>query len=88
MTSRVAVLAPEELEGIVERAVTRALAASPPSPPSDWITGGEAAKILGVSGKTLGKLRRERGLPAHEPAPGLVRYKRSEIDAWMQARSG
>lgn len=88
MTSRVAVLAPEELEGLVERAVARALAASPPSPPSDWIKAAEAAKIVGVSTKSLSRLRREAGLPAHEPAPGLVRYKRSEIDAWMQARSG
>ena len=52
------------------------------------LTSAEAAQVLGVSTKTLGRLRRERGLPAHEPAPGMVRYRRSEIDTWMQQRSG
>lgn len=85
--TRLAVVDVAELEAAVERAVAAALA-RPVAPPSDWLTTAEAAKLLGVSTKTLGRLRRDRGLPAHEPAPGMVRYRRSEIDHWMQQRSG
>lgn len=87
MTARLAVVDVAELESAIERAVAAALA-RPVAAPSEWLTSAEAAQVLGVSTKTLGRLRRERGLPAHEPAPGMVRYRRSEIDTWMQQRSG
>jgi excisionase family DNA binding protein len=72
-----------ELEALVARAVA---AAMPAQPVSDWITSDDAAKVVGVCTKTLLKLRRTAGLPAHEPAPGLVRYRRSEVEAWMERR--
>lgn len=83
MTARLALIDADELEALVARAVA---AAMPTQPASDWITSEDAAKAIGVCTKTLSKLRRTAGLPSHEPAPGLVRYRRSEVDAWMERR--
>jgi excisionase family DNA binding protein len=83
MTARLALVDMDELEALVARAIA---AAMPSQPASDWLTSEDAAKLVGVCTKTLLKLRRTAGLPAHEPAPGLVRFRRSEVEAWMERR--
>ena len=57
MSTRLAVVDVAELESAIERAVAAALA-RPAAAPSEWLTSAEAAKLLGVSTKTLGASER------------------------------
>ena len=58
-----------------------------PSPPDDvWLNELDAAMHIGYSGKHLKRLRRDGKGPAYAiNAVGSIRYRRSHLDAWVQA---
>jgi predicted DNA-binding transcriptional regulator AlpA len=65
-----------------------------PFPPSrmrkdrePWVTKTQLAAHLGVSERWI-ELRYRDGLPHHKDGPSrLVRFRLSEVDAWMQSRA-
>lgn len=60
---------------------------APRSEDAEWLTTAEAAHYLGLATQTLYRKRSEgSGPPFRRPSPGLVRYLRAELDAWMGAR--
>jgi excisionase family DNA binding protein len=60
----------------------RATAAEP-----DWLTLGQAAKYLGVAQSTIRKWSDQRRLPAFYTPGGHRRYRRGDLDAFLE-RSG
>ena len=54
--------------------------------PSDWLSLGEVAKILGVHPSTARNWSNQGVLPVHRTNGGHRRYSRSEVDLWMQAQ--
>lgn len=62
-------------------------ARAPRSEDAAWLTTAEAARYLGLAPQTLHRKRSEgSGPPFRRPSPGLVRYLRAELDAWMGER--
>lgn len=55
--------------------------------PEDWLTKAEAARHLRVSRSMIERWMRV-GLPCHrDPVRGyVIRFRASEIDAWMEGR--
>ena len=52
-----------------------------------WLTPDQAAAYIGVAKITLAKWRiTGSGPPFHRPKPRLIRYLRSELDAWIGAK--
>lgn len=47
------------------------------------LTPGEAAKLLGVTMKTLSNWRGKRIGPRYVQAGGTIRYRPEAIDAWL-----
>lgn len=61
---------------------------APRSADAQWLTTAEAAHYLGYATQTLYRKRCEgSGPPFRRPSPGMVRYLRSELDAWMNLPS-
>ncbi|MGE5689515.1 MAG: response regulator [Pseudomonadota bacterium] len=58
-----------------------------PSPESDWLTLGQAAKYLGVAQSTIRKWSDQKKLPAFYTPGGHRRYRRSDLDVFLE-RSG
>lgn len=54
---------------------------------SDWLTLGQAAKYLGVAQSTIRKWSDQKKLPAFYTPGGHRRYRRSDLDAFLE-RSG
>ena len=49
----------------------------------DLLTDKQAAEILAVEPRTLRLWRNTRGLPFLKITPRVVRYRRSDIEAWL-----
>jgi excisionase family DNA binding protein len=58
-----------------------------PGPEPDWLTLGQAAKYLGVAQSTIRKWSDQRRLPAFYTPGGHRRYRRGDLDAFLE-RSG
>jgi excisionase family DNA binding protein len=58
-----------------------------PAGESDWLTLGQAAKYLGVAQSTIRKWSDQKKLPAFYTPGGHRRYRRSDLDAFLE-RSG
>ena len=56
-------------------------------PEPDWLTLGQAAKYLGVAQSTIRKWSDQRRLPAFYTPGGHRRYRRGDLDAFLE-RSG
>ena len=54
--------------------------------PTDWLSLGEVAKILGVHPSTARNWSDQGVLPVHRTNGGHRRYVRSEVELWMQAQ--
>ena len=54
--------------------------------PTDWLSLGEVAKILGVHPSTARNWSDQGVLPVHRTNGGHRRYLRSEVELWMQAQ--
>jgi len=76
-------MSPEDIENMIQTAVTKALASlAPVNPSNEILTQDDLVKRLGVSKETLitwGK----RGLPCLR-AGGLVRYKWDDVLKYME----
>lgn len=48
------------------------------------LTEKEAAEVLGTSGSTLGRLRREGKGPQHRMVGNRARYHREEVERWVK----
>ena len=54
--------------------------------PSEWLSLGEAARFLGVHPSTVRSWSDQGFLPVHRTKGGHRRYRRSEVDLWLQAQ--
>ncbi|HUI87685.1 MAG TPA: helix-turn-helix domain-containing protein [Anaerolineales bacterium] len=52
---------------------------------SDWLSLAEAAEVLGVHPSTVRKWSDQGALPVHRTQGGHRRYKRAEVELWVQA---
>ena len=80
----VVVVSPAELERIVRAAVRAELDATRNEPASEWLDATGVAALLGVHPRSVQKMVRQRGLPAHRLGPKLLRYRRDEVDRWVR----
>lgn len=53
------------------------------SSPGDLLTDEQAAAILSVEPRTLRLWRHTRGLPHLKLTSKVIRYRRSDLDAWL-----
>ncbi|NKW91930.1 helix-turn-helix domain-containing protein [Rhodobacteraceae bacterium R_SAG9] len=52
-----------------------------------YLSSAEVARLLGISLRTLGKMRRRiDGPPAVRINARVFRYRRSELDCWLSSR--
>lgn len=90
MSSPVVVCSPDELAQIVEAAVERALTRRRAANDSDdqWLDAAGVAEMLHVHPRSVQKMVRAQGLPAHRLGPKLLRYQRAEVERWIRERRG
>lgn len=81
----VIVVSPEELRRIVREAVRAELEAV--EAPPEWLDSAGAAELLGVHVKTVQKLVRTQGLPAHRVGEKILRFSRPALLDWMKRRA-
>lgn len=55
-------------------------------PDDTWMDSTEAAAAIGVTRGTLAQWRYERRGPRHYK-PGRIRYRRSDVLAWLESRA-
>src|SRR5918993_2143549 len=56
---------------------------------SEWMTAEQAARHLGCeSVKAFEKIASREGLPKHYLSARVIRYNRTELDAWLMDRQG
>lgn len=85
--TQIVTITAQELEALIERAVTRALEALPqPAPDQRWLTTREVAELLGVHTRSVQHYVK-RGMPARFLGPKTVRYERDAVLAWFRARN-
>ena len=87
MTAGVIVTTPEALRELVRDAVADALAEAAPAAKDEalLVSGGEMARLLGVSRTTMHRLRLE-GCPAVRLGD-TYRYSTARVMSWLEARS-
>lgn len=54
--------------------------------PTDWLTLSEVAEMLGVHPSTVRNWADQGRLPVHRTQGGHRRFKRAELDLWMQSQ--
>lgn len=79
------VLTPQQLTELLESAVEKKLEERKEA--SDWIGPDDVARLLAVKRESLRKLVSREGLPCHQITERLRRFRRSEIENWMQERT-
>jgi excisionase family DNA binding protein len=77
-------LTAEQLRQMLRKEVDAALAARDQGEP--WLTTIDAAKRISMHPKTVARLVRHEGLPAHRLGGTEYRFRASEIDAWLLTR--
>lgn len=55
---------------------------------AEWLSLGDVAEILGVHPSTVRSWSDQGALPVHRTKGGHRRYRRSEVDLWLQSRRG
>lgn len=83
----VIVVAPAELARIVREAVREELATREQNQAPEWLDTEGAAAVLGVHRKTILKLVREESLPAYRAGEKILRFRRSDLAAWLEQRA-
>ena len=56
---------------------------TPPASPADILTDEQAAALLGIESRTLRLWRHTRGLPHIKITSKVIRYRRSDLDGWL-----
>jgi excisionase family DNA binding protein len=82
MSDLVVTLTTAQLEALIERAVRKVVGQAP----VEFLKTDAIARRLGMHPKTVTRLVRVEGLPAHRPGGGEYRFRVSEVDAWLEAR--
>jgi len=54
--------------------------------PSDLLTDLQAAALLSIEPRTLRLWRNTRGLPHIRITSKVIRYRRKDVDAWLERR--
>ena len=84
---RIAVVELDELQQLVKEALRAVLEdRHRASSADDWLDTTGVAAMLGVHARTVTTLARNGQLPAHRLGK-LWRFKRSDVDAWLEGRS-
>lgn len=81
----------DELAALVREAVDAALAARHAAnerPAAEWLDARAVAALLDVHVRSVQKMVRDQGLPAHRLGPKLLRYRRDEVERWIRERRG
>jgi excisionase family DNA binding protein len=86
-TSTIVVVSPADLERIVRAAVRAELDGARNQPASEWLDAVGVGALLGVHPRSVQKMVKHQGLPAHRLGPKLLRYRRDEVDRWVRDRS-
>ncbi len=73
-----------ELRALVVEAVAEAMKTAPTD--AEWLDAPAVAEILCIAPRSVQKLARRSGLPSHRLGPKLLRYRRSEVLAWLEGR--
>jgi excisionase family DNA binding protein len=74
------------LEAVIEQKVDEALARARAREDDPWFTSAEAASYLGVAVATIHDLVNDKKLPRHGERKTRLRFRRSELDAYAEAR--
>ncbi len=83
----IVVLTLEQLRTVVREEVAGALAkAGPAENESDILDREQAAKLIGVTTRTIPRLVKRDGLPTLRRVGKLWRFRRSEVMAWLAAK--
>lgn len=86
--SKVVVVDVEVLRSIVREELVRAMQArTPANEAPEYLTSADVAELLGVHARTIAKMVARDGLPAHRFGSKLLRFKRSEVVAWLEAQA-
>ncbi len=86
MKDAIVVLTSEQLEVIVSRAVTDALAKAGTNAQGDVMTCEQAAALIGVNARTIPRLVKANGLPTLRRLGKLWRFSRRDVLAWLAQR--
>ena len=89
MQQSINLISPEQLAGIVEAAVTKAVAELPVIAGAQrWMTQEQCADYTGISIQQLSIWRmKKEGMPFVRVGPRMVRYDRLEVDRFMASFS-
>lgn len=74
-------LSEHDLQRLIRSEVERAVGAR--REPAEWLSAADVAAIVGLHPRSV---RRLRGLPQHRLGAKLIRYLRSDLDAWLEQR--
>lgn len=87
--SRVVVVDVEALRALVREEIARGLREHMPANDggSEYLSSVEVGRLLGVHPRTIAKMVSRDGLPAHRFGAKLLRFKRSEVVAWLEAQA-
>lgn len=83
--TQLAILSPEQLAELVDRAVDRAVAKMPRNDLHEVMTRDQAAEFLQCHPAVLTRYVRREGLPSHKLGREW-RFKRSELIRWLEGR--
>lgn len=82
----IVVVSVDELERIVDAAVTRAMGAPTTSDAGEWLTAAGAAKLLDVHRRTIGKLAQNGELPCSRIGK-LLRFRRCDLITFLESQA-
>jgi excisionase family DNA binding protein len=85
VVTTVALLTAEQITAIIETAVTRALSVK--SDESEILTREQVAEMLKVHPVTVTQYAKKKGLRGIQLTGGDWRFRRSDVDAWLQQRA-
>ena len=89
--AKVIMVTPDELEQLVRKAVREAIRAElggkvPAQNTSAWLNTSQAAKLTGLSIRTLQNYVNSNKIPHSRDGREPIRFRRNELEAWVAAR--
>ena len=75
------------ISSTIQNSITSGAAVAPPTPlPSEWLDPVTAGQYLGgIARATLAEYRVKGIGPAYSKVGGFIRYRRADLDAYMEA---
>jgi excisionase family DNA binding protein len=87
VTQEFVLVTKEDLVALIGQAVAQAQHSRETAPDNRLLTGAEVAKLLGVSARSISKLVSRDGLPTACRLGRGYRFKRADVDAWVERRA-